>query len=67
MKLLTRNNWVILMALGITLIALSTGINFSEWGSGHGTSVWRWVLPLGILIFMFILLAMLVRSAKWDK
>lgn len=64
MKLRTK---IILMALGLTLLALGTGINFSEWESGRGTSVWRWVLPLAALACTFILLAMLAWNAKWDK
>ena len=64
MKLRTK---IILMALGLTLLALGTGINFSEWESGHGTSAWRWVLPIAALASTFILLAMLVWIAKSDK
>ena len=58
---------IILMALGLTLLALGTGINFSEWESEHGTSAWLWMLPLAALACTFILLAMLVWNAKWDK
>ena len=64
MKLRTK---IILMALGLTLVALSTGINFSKWEYGHGTSTWLWALPVAGLACTFMLLVLLVWNAKSDK
>jgi hypothetical protein len=61
MKLRTK---IILTAFSLTLLAFGTGIKFSAWESGHGTSAWLWMPPLAALAWTFTMLAMLVWNAK---
>jgi hypothetical protein len=64
---LSRNNQVILLALGLVLVALGTGANFASWESGQESSAWHWWLPLGTLAVGFGLLVAALHNAKWDK